>query len=478
MTTDLADDALARIARNFMASLRTGALARRALVALAALGLAAAPSLASAQNAQNSYAAYTVYTYVGGPKGMAGRIRDGGGSAVTPIRNLKTGLNADPQVEGLMSDAGKARIAVTNRVAAPGAVGPTAIYNAASASNPAPLFTRSWTNVRNMSGLVRAGKYLYALDYDNARVVEINRSNFKETGVTYTLPADLVPKGFAAYGQAIVEIDGTLFGLFTFTDSAFATYRESLLVRFTIKGGSSIKVGKQDVNKKLVKNAFALAVSGSDLYVAGIGGAQSGGAYNPASRLQKITYGAKNLKKAEVTDVLAPSAQNPYEIRDVSFKGSTAYILLGAYDAGFTLRGKLVSTKDFASLKTINDFTSGAPGYFWAAQYTAENDRIWFGRGSEILVYDASSTATPAATLALKPGSLISTGDVYDNINDFAFVGAKGSTKSIRGYRSPTQLSQSPRAQAARAIAEGRPELTADERRRVDEALSGAPAGR
>lgn len=450
--------------------------ARRTMRSLVILGLAAlglAPSPAAAQ--ETGYAAYTVYTYNGGPQGMAGRIRDTG-TAITALRNLRTGLNGDPQVEGVMSTPTALRIAVTNRVAAPGAVPATHIYNATTAGSPAPLASPTWSNVRNMRGLVRVGAYLYALDYDNARIVEINRSNFQETGVTYTLPANLTPEGFTAYGQALVTVGGKLYGLFTFTDSSFSTYARSLLVRFTIQGGSSITVGPRDYNAKLVKNAFALAARGPDIYVAGIGGPQNGGSYSKASRLQKILHGSANLRTAEVTDVLKPSKQNPYEIRDISFRGNRAYVLLGAYDSGFTLQGKLVSTTDFAALKTVDDFTSGAPGYFWGAQYTPQNNRLWYARGNEIRVYTATNPATLVQTLTLAPGSLIAAGDPYDNINDFAYVGSEGSAVAIRGYRSPVQVSQSPRGQASRAAAQGRPELSAGERKRVDEELSGKSA--
>ncbi|WP_261402212.1 hypothetical protein [Chenggangzhangella methanolivorans] len=37
--------------------------------------------------------------------------------------------------------------------------------------------------------------------------------------------------------------------------------------------------------------------------------------------------------------MLKPSKDRPYDIRDISFKGSTAYVLLGAYDANFTMTG-------------------------------------------------------------------------------------------------------------------------------------------
>ncbi|WP_261402211.1 hypothetical protein [Chenggangzhangella methanolivorans] len=218
---------------------------------------------------------------------MAGRIRDDG-SAVTVIRNLRTGLGGDPIVEGVVPADGKFRIAVTDRVSAPGAIPPTYIYNAAPATNPLPSASPTWSNVRNMSGLVRLGKYLYALDYDNARVVEIAKGTFAETGVTYSLPARLTPEGFAARGQAIVVVNDTLYVLFAFPDGSFSNYADSLLARFTVKGGKSITLKEGDYNAGLVKNAFAIAANGSDLYVAGIGGSQGGGSYSKASRLQRI----------------------------------------------------------------------------------------------------------------------------------------------------------------------------------------------
>lgn len=243
----------------------------------------------------SAWAAYAVYTYndpVFGELGMAGRINDNGGSSVTAHPNLRTGLNGDPQVEGVVPSAGNLRAVVTNRttdVSPPN----TYIYNVVTpVSPPTSPLTRQWPNVRNIYGIVKVGSYLYAIDYDNARIVEINPSNFNEAGVTYTLATGLVPAGFQAQGQAIIEIGGTLFGLFSFPDSTWENYAPSLLVRFTIQfdsgaGKNVISVGTNDYNDGLVKNAFSMAVSGSDLYIAGLGGAQVGqdNQYNADSRL-------------------------------------------------------------------------------------------------------------------------------------------------------------------------------------------------
>lgn len=328
-------------------------------------------------------------------------------------------------------------------------------------------------NVRNIYGLVRVEDYLYALNYDNARIVEIDPADFSETGVTYTLASGFVPAGFQAQAQAIIEIDDKLFVLFTFPDSTWENYAPSLLVRFTINPGVSISIGTDDYNANLVKNAFALAVSGSDLYIAGLGGAQVGqdNQYNADSRLQKIAYGATDLTAETVYDVLQPNSGNPYEIRDISFDGNTAYVLWDTYNSSWTLVGKLEKTSDFINFTLVDGFTSGAPGYFWAAQYTPENDRIWFAKGNEILVYDVGNLSTPPIELTITEGSLIETGDTYDSLNDFAYVGATGTYRSIRGYRSPVQVSQTPCRRTARTLVAGRPELAVAEIERLDALL-------
>jgi len=408
----------------------------------------------------NTITSYSVYYYdaSGTGHGMAGRITDTG-SSIAAWPNLNTGLNGDPKVEGLVDNAGGLRIAVTDYVG--GSARPVTIYNALTAGAVA---TPSWSSVENLYTLAKVGSYLYAMDYDNARVVEINATTYAQTGVSYTLPASLTPAGYTAHGQALLEIGGTLYGLFTFVDSGWTNYAASLLVRFTLSGGSSISVAATDANAGFARNAFSMAVNGNDLYVCAIGGSQVAGSYNAASRLQKIDRTAANLSTATVTDVLSPSATLPYEFRDISFKGGTAYLLVGAFNSSWQMAGKLLSTTNFSTFTTINDFSTGAAGYFWSAQYTADNDRIWFARGNQILVYTAASPASPAATLNLTAGSLISSGQLYDNINDLSYVGAAGSRSTLRGYRSPLQASRGAQAERARALTGGRPELTEEER--------------
>jgi hypothetical protein len=419
----------------------------------------------------STYAAYSVYYYdtqkVG--HGMAGRITDTG-SAITPHPDMATSLNGDPTVQGFVESSGALSIAVTDYTGSSGE--PVRIYDATTTSStPIATVSGGWSDVTNLYALAQVDDYLYALDFDNARVVEIDPSNnYAETGVSYTLASSFNPdpNTYTAHGQALLNINGTLYGLFTFAVAPyFTTYAStSLLVKFTIAGGSSISVGSTDYNSNFAPNAFAMAVRGSNLYVAAIGGEQGAGSYNTASRIQSIAYGTSNLSTATVNNVMSPSSTYPYNFLDISFNGSTAYVLMGAYNSSYTMNGVLLSTTDFINFTTI-DAISAAAGYYWAAQYTSDNNRIWYGRGNPIRVYNASSTGTPVKELTISSGSLISSGESYNSLSNFSYVGASGSLV-LRGYRSPIQVSRTPRAVRARAIAQGRPGLTKEELAQLD----------
>ncbi|MBG6116599.1 MULTISPECIES: hypothetical protein [unclassified Sphingobium] len=417
--------------------------------------------------------AYSLYHYLSGGSGMAGRITDNGTTVAATFPKLTSALNGDPLVEGF--NLGGQRIAVTQRVA--GSAQPTAIYNAASGG--AAIATPTWANVINPYGLEPLGSRLYALDFDGGKLVEINGSSpYAATGVifdfnTNPVTAPLVPSGMKAHGQAVLNIGGALYGLFIIADTSFTTYANSVLVRFSITGGSSITVAPNDYNNGFEKNSFQMAVSGSELFVAAIGGVQSNTGYNTNSKIQKVTYGASPLSGAPVTTVLSASASYPYEFRGISFKGSTAFILAGRYDASWNLMGDLRSTTNFTTFTTIDSF-SGSLGYYWAAQYTTDNDRLWYARGNEIRVINASTLALVQALTITTTGAgrLMEPGDQYTNLNDMSYVSPTGLVTRIRGYQSPTQISATPRAAAARAIAKGRPELLPEEWEEVEAQLS------
>jgi hypothetical protein len=391
------------------------------LLAYLYLGLALAVLSAGAVQAQEAtginnpatgtaYAAYSTYYYdsSGTGHGMAGRISDTGGntsSAITPHPDLAGGttsipLNGDPTALGF--DFGSTLgIAVSDYTGTAG--NPVYIFNATNGSLKTTV-SGGWSDVANFYDFVPIGNYIYALDYDNGRVVEINpNSSYSQTGVTYTVPT-VVVSGVTYYphGVTLLNISGSLYGLFSFVNSTFTNYTASELIKFTIQGGTSITVGANNFSNHFAKNAFAMAVSGSSVYVASIGGYQGTG-FNAPSSIQSISY-SSTLRTGTVTTVMSPSSTYPYNFLDISFNGTTAYILMGAYNAGFDLTGVLLKTTNFTTFTAIDSFTS-IPYFYWAAQYNSDNNRLWYARGDQIWVYNAASTTTPVAKLTLSAGS-------------------------------------------------------------------------
>ncbi len=419
----------------------------------------------------NTYAGYGVYYYdaqkVG--HGMAGRVADNG-SAVTTSPDLKTGLNGDPVTQAFATSSSALRLAVTDRISN-SASDNVGIYDASSGSVLTTI-TGGWPGVTNLYAVVHFGSFLYALDYDHARVVQINPSTYAETGVSYTLPSSLNPDPslYTAYGQALFTANnGTttdLYGLFIFMNpTTFAFASTSLLVKFTISG-SSITVGSNDHNSSFASNTVAtVSDGGTGIYTAAIGGSQ-GTSYNAGSAIQFIDLSAGPLGSGTVTTFLSPSASYPYNFLDISTDAAgNFYILGGVYNSSFTGLNGLLQKTDFSTFTTI-DTISSVPGFCWAAQYTTDNNRIWYARGNDLRIYNAASTASPVATLSIGSGTpswnLISPGELYDSLNGFSYVDASIALFS-RGLQSPVQVSNAPRAQRARAITQGRPVLTDEE---------------
>jgi hypothetical protein len=417
-----------------------------------------------------AYAAYSVYYYIssGNGFGMAGRISDSGGtskSAITPHPDMAGGttpipLNGAPTAIGF-DFASTLGIAVTDYTGTSG--NPVYIFNATNGDLQTTV-SGGWSDVANFYDFVTVGNYIYALDYDNGRVVEINLNNsYTQTGVTYSVPT-VVQSGVTYYphGVKLLNISGSLYGLFSFANSTFTMYTNSELIKFTIDGGVSITVGTNNHNSNFARNAFAMAVSGSDVYVASVGGYQSTG-YNTTSKIQSIAYSG-TLRTATVSTVISPSTTYPYNFLDISFNGTTAYVLMGAYNASFELTGVLLKTTNFSTFTPIDSFTN-IPYYYWAAEYTSDNNRLWYVRGNQIWVYNAASTTTPVTELTLSAGSLLSSSEPYpyNNISNFSIVDPPNRPEVLRGYRSPMLVSHSEWAQRARALAQGRPVLTEDE---------------
>ncbi len=413
-----------------------------------------------------SYTAYTVYAYpVGLPSiGMAGRIIDNGAVSASP--NLQTGMNGAAQVEGVVAPDGTLCVAVDSYVTG-SAVSPN-IYDIAS---PSLIANPTWNEVDNPWAMAALGDYVYVADWDNGRVVEIDPSDWSETGAYFDFATDsvtdgLAPNGYQANCTALLVINSALYGLFSVgLPPYYGSYVASVVVKFTIDPTNTIEVASaSDYNSAVEKNAYTMAESSGYIYIACIGGPQTVGG-NPDSKLQSVQ--ASSLSTAPVTKMAYNATTFPYEFRDISFNGSTAYVLAAAYNTGWaSTSGLLLSTTNFSTTSTIDTITN-VSGYLWAAQYTPDLNRIWYGRGNQIKVLNASTNAT-VSTLGVVAGQLMNTGQSFTNVGEMTYVGAVSPLpQAIRGYRSPVQASKTPHAAAARAIAQGRPELTEEECERL-----------
>jgi hypothetical protein len=439
-----------------------------------------------------TYSAYAVYTYgyvpppgpdpTPGGNGMAGLITDNGGAlsgALTTYADMENRLDGDPKVEAFgdaatPSTTSDLRVVATDRdnLNTPPGVRNVYIYDPVSFTTNQPLVTRTWPPIVNLYTVVRLGNYLYAIDYDLGRVIEINGTTpYAPTGITYQQPVSTT-SGYPARGQELIVVNGELYGLFAYPDSNFTNYDPSVVVRFNVSPGVSITAAATSNDtpntpsseRSFEKNAFALAASGTNLYVASIGGRQGQSSPNPDSRLQRIPVGFANGEPA--VHVMSPSdLPTAYEFRDISFDNrGRAYVFAGTYNTNWNMDGVLFSTTNFSNLTTFdpNNPISNIPGYFWSAQYTSDNNRVWFAHGNDVYVYDAARpTAAPGTQ---KIGTLSGGGAItYDSLNDLCYIGVDGGRRALRGYKSHWQKSNSPLARAVRAITKGRPEPTAEE---------------
>lgn len=409
----------------------------------------------------DSKMAYGVYYYdtsvnpaVG--HGMEGNISDDGNNvAVTP--NLNENLNGAPTVHSFTDTDNNPMLAVTDYE--DGANRNVYIKDYSGTL----LYTLTWEHVENLYSLVRIGDYLYALDYDNARVVEIYATDdeepiYTETGRTCPFSVS----GYNCFGMALAVVNNTLYGLFSVTDSTWADYQNSHVVKFDIPNDTSEDITITANNSNFEKNAFTLVEQSGYFYVCAIGGRQYNTGYNTNTKLQcaaVIGFSSTSI----VSTVMSGNASLPYEFRDITFNGSTAYILTGAYNSSWNLAGKLISVtmtgSSYANEQTVVDFSNGVFGYYWSVLYTGDNSRLWFAKGNEIDIVDT--------TISLGISSLQNSQSLYTytNLNDMCYIGTDPSAliAKLRGYRSPLQVSRTKVAADLKSITAGRPEATPEE---------------
>ncbi|WP_371366403.1 hypothetical protein [Sporomusa rhizae] len=278
-----------------------------------------------------------------------------------------------------------------------------------------------WPSIKNVNNAVGVGGYLYAIDFDNAKIAKITMtgsSPYVETAAyTFTNPSYPADK---SYGVALsTNAAGTkLYGLFITVDDLWtgpSNYKESTVVELDLvtftETRRTKRVSTVDYNLNLGRNAFTLEWHGSKLYVCSIGGKQGGGTPNPNSKLDIIdpanTADPTGLAfttaftAADLTPILG---EGP-ELRDITFTNDgNAYVLAGYYFANYTtFKGYVLQ---FPAGNVAPDYLTGS--YFFPtslpnqgsvfAVLANDRNRIWLARGMYIDLCAQDVTSGEALT--------------------------------------------------------------------------------
>jgi hypothetical protein len=296
----------------------------------------------------------------------------------------------------------------------------------------------------NPHGIAQVGDWLYIVDYDTQKITILGTDELNGVNpptppppvVNYTLakaPFDLGPNGEDALpsdakGQAIIALkgsDGTnyLFALYIVGNASGTTYSASILVRMTVNADGSLTY-KDKVNvglnaTEIIPVADTAAPGGIRLVIPAIGGYQNNGTTNDTnSNIMSVPAFASTLTATVLLtgdpvaspltafDLRAIAAPRPGSSRD------TVYILTGSYSATWnqswnlyetsisrllSAGGKTISQAIAGNVMSSVDGNANDSGYYWDILY--ENtpgtanvvDRLWFLRGSPILINAAGS---------------------------------------------------------------------------------------
>jgi hypothetical protein len=305
----------------------------------------------------------------------------------------------------------------------------------------------------NPYGVAQVGNWLYIVDEASQKIctLGVNELNGLENGNIHTLanaPFDLggeditVPLNTDYRGQAIIALsDGEtdyVYAVFTYTNDPWIYQDPGALVRLTadretgeLSYGDQVTVGMNP--QEIVP--VTPSGGGTQLLIPAIGGIQNAGTTNGTKSVISVmpAFGAWPAPTPDdppipatapdlVTGNANPGATPAYDFHSIAaaFRpddNGTVYILTLDYAAGYNgndwalyrttvshLLG-LVATPPVdianAGFKLIDSGTAPA-GYFWSILYEngeiAANDRLWFFRGTPLLVTPAKAYTAPPQT--------------------------------------------------------------------------------
>jgi hypothetical protein len=299
----------------------------------------------------------------------------------------------------------------------------------------------------NAYGVAPVGDWLYIADYDARKTYQLgaNELNGLPEGTFHTLnnapldlgalPSSAPPLPPTAKGQAIIALTDTqpsssttyLYELFTdftvtSTTPVVTTHNPGHLVRMGIDTASgTLNYQAQCETAKNPQELIPIVKTDGSVHllIPAAGGEQQVAATNEKdSMIQSVLpFGAVLTPTDLVTGDLAGAGTfDIFAIAAPDRKGDDqlAYILTHDYAADYStdwtlykilfadllaLNGRTLSQAVAANKLVSVDSGTGTPGYFWnifvETGATADNDRLWFFRGSALLATPALAYAPP-----------------------------------------------------------------------------------
>ena len=312
-----------------------------------------------------------------------------------------------------------------------------------------------WPSILNVYGAVAGGGFLYAIDFDNAKIAKISIT------------------GGSPYVELNADIAANkLYGLFITVDDLWAVnpnYKESTVVEIDLATFSETRKTKRvsvvDYNLNLGRNAFTLERYGNMLYVCSIGGKQGGGVPNPGSKLDIIELAdtgdptGLTFTTAFMAADLTPVLGEGPELRDITFTNDgNAYVLAGYFDPNYNeLNGQVLQ---FPAGNVEPDYLTGVwffPTYFpnqgaVFAVLANDNNRIWLARGLYVDLCAQEVNNGEALTLLQTKAAyeINGPGNIY-YLNSVTLYGEDPTATTDmsltkRGYQAPAFASTSVRA--------------------------------
>lgn len=243
----------------------------------------------------------------------------------------------------------------------------------------------------NAYNTVRMGNYLYIISYDVPRISKVNLTTGSLVSSVEMSPVE----GFSVKGQDIAIVNGRIFALFAMPDSAYANYKDSVVIEVKHTNndkaptfGQQVAVGKNAVNMVPVDNY---------IYVPSIGGAQHNNASNGAeSRIDRITLTTGGMTVAPVYYV-----DDDYDFHGLMIGKEKTLIVRVMLDSTYYTTYAYLTALNTADLHTVNNKAiSTIPaanniideemqnGYMYSMAYDDVRDQFWFAPTGKLTVYN------------------------------------------------------------------------------------------